>query len=264
MWIHLAESVVGTSHIVAGTPCQDAHEVQLLDEGKNQLFAFAIADGAGSAEHSGEAARLAVSSFIQEMSKPERDRFFVEEAVAREMFDIVRQKLLSHADALRCPVRELSCTLLGGLVSSEKAWFAQIGDGACVYANTKGYHLATVPVSGEFVNQTVFVVSDDWEESFQFRSVAGPISGVAGFTDGLQNLIIRFTDNSVHEGFMDPILQKLRVHDALDLQEAFRSFINSERINSRTDDDKTLVIACWRGHGDPSDLDMQDADSVNA
>jgi hypothetical protein len=264
MWNHLAESVAGTSHFVSGTPCQDAHEVHLLDEGENQLFAFAIADGAGSADHSGEAARLAVSSFIQEISKPHRDRFFVEEAVAREMFDLVRQKLLSHADALRCPVRELSCTLLGGLASNKEAWFAQIGDGACVYANTEGYHLATVPVCGEFVNQTVFVVSEDWKESFQFRSVPGPISGVAGFTDGLQNLIIRFADNSVHEGFMDPILQKLRMHDALDLQEAFRSFMKSERINSRTDDDKTLVIACWRGHGDPSDLDIGDASSVKA
>lgn len=91
MWNHLAESIVGTSHFVSGTPCQDAHEVHLLDEGENQLFAFAIADGAGSADYSGEAARLAVSSLIQEMSKPERDRFFVEEVVAREMFDLVRQ-----------------------------------------------------------------------------------------------------------------------------------------------------------------------------
>ena len=63
---------------------------------------------------------------------------------------------------------------------------------------------------------------------------------------------------------MDPILQKLSMHDALDLQEAFRSFIKSERINSRTDDDKTLVIACWRGHGDPSDLDIGNAGSVKA
>jgi hypothetical protein len=264
MWNHLAESVTGTSHVLAGTPCQDAHKVHLLDEEESQLFAFAIADGAGSACYSGEAACLAVNSLIKEISKADRDRFFVDEAVAREMFDLVRQELLSHADTLRCPVRELSCTLLGGLVSREEAWFAQIGDGACVYANTEGYHLATVPVSGEFVNQTVFVVSDDWKESFQFRSVAGPINGVAGFTDGLQNLIIRFTDNSVHEGFMNPILQKLRMHHAPDLQEAFRSFIESERINSRTDDDKTLVIACWRGHRDPSDLDTQDADSVKA
>ena len=118
--------------------------------------------------------------------------------------------------------------------------------GACVYVDARGWHLATVPVNGEFANQTIFLVADTWEEGFQFQPVDGQVSGVAGFTDGLQNLIIRCADNSVHEGFLDPFLRKLGEYDALDLQEAFRSFLNSERINSRTDDDKTLLVACWQ------------------
>jgi hypothetical protein len=151
-------------------------------------------------------------------------------------------------------VRDLSCTLLGGFVSRENAWFAQVGDGACLYLTPGGYQLATIPTNGEFLNQTTFLVSENWEDVFQFKRVSEPVDAVAGFTDGLQHLVIRFADNSVHEGFLNPFMRALRLREAEKLRDPFRSFLNSERINSRTDDDKTLMLACWWDAGNASEL----------
>jgi hypothetical protein len=257
MWNILGFSAIGTSHIEAGTDCQDAHDIRLLNVGDSYGFAFAIADGAGSAKYSKEGALLAVQSLLDEIARPELDPRCVEDPVAQEFFHRIRQKLVALAEESGIRVRDLSCTLLGGFVSRESAWFAQVGDGACLYLSPEGYQLATIPTNGEFANQTTFLVSENWAEVFQFKSVSGPVDAVAGFTDGLQHLVIRFSDNSVHEGFLDPLLRALRSQEAEKLRDPFRSFLSSERINSRTDDDKTLMLACWRDTGSASEREEE-------
>ena len=61
-WRYALASVVGTSHLASGTPCQDASTCQVLEDGSGRsvLVAF-VADGAGSALYADEGATLAFS-----------------------------------------------------------------------------------------------------------------------------------------------------------------------------------------------------------
>ena len=64
------------------------------------------------------------------------------------------------------------------------------------------------------------------------------------FTDGLQRLALDFAGHTPHHGFFGPLFEQLRaVNDSESLVEPFRCFLDSDRVNQRTDDDKTLVLA---------------------
>ena len=66
-WRIAYASVIGTAHVIAGTPCQDASQCQVMQstEGSEVLLAVA-ADGAGSALRSQEGAQLTTESFLRE------------------------------------------------------------------------------------------------------------------------------------------------------------------------------------------------------
>jgi len=56
-WRCLAESVAGTSHLAHQLPCQDAHKILALGD---KHLVLAVADGAGSAKHAEQGAKIAV------------------------------------------------------------------------------------------------------------------------------------------------------------------------------------------------------------
>lgn len=109
------------------------------------------------------------------------------------------------------------------------------------------YNAVTWPSSGEFVNTTTFINSDDWLNAFQFVEVSSTIEAIAAFTDGLQDLILVHAEKSVHRAFFDPMIATMRsAPDAALLSAPLRTFLGSTPVNERTDDDKTLVLACWK------------------
>ena len=62
--------------------------------------------------------------------------------------------------------------------------------------------------------------------------------------DGLERLVLKFEDQTVHEPAIIPMLNAIRKSETG--EEFFvplREFLNSKSINERTDDDKTLVLA---------------------
>jgi hypothetical protein len=66
-------------------------------------------------------------------------------------------------------------------------------------------------------------------------------------TDGLQRLALDFTARTPHLPFFQPLFAALRAApDVESLAGPFREFLDSQRINERTDDDKTLVLAISR------------------
>jgi hypothetical protein len=70
------------------------------------------------------------------------------------------------------------------------------------------------------------------------------IVDVACFTDGLERLALRFDTREVHGPFLSPMLSALRHHKNPDeLFASLSEFLNSEKVNERTDDDKTLILA---------------------
>ena len=65
-WRVAAASVVGTSHVKSGQPCQDAHEWRVLPSG---FLIAAVADGAGSAALAEIGATLAARAAVQALAE---------------------------------------------------------------------------------------------------------------------------------------------------------------------------------------------------
>lgn len=243
MWKALGESVAGTSHLAVNGECQDAVALRILGEGDGQILIFALSDGAGSARYASDASKLCVEGFCRLAEKSVTDP--AETVDLLKCCEELHGILMERAKELEVAPRELAATVIGGVVTPNRAWFIHIGDGCIIREKDGGYHAVTWPDSGEFVNTTVFLTSPDWKERAQCRVYDEPVTGIAAFTDGLQELVLEHANRSVHQPFFPGMMARLREPgDSFQLAQPLRDFLASAPVNERTDDDKTLLLAC--------------------
>ena len=254
MWKSIFDSVRGTSHEQSGTPCQDACRLVHLNYGADDVLIACASDGAGSASHSADGAELACDRFIElvtdyiagsERTLPDQQP--EAETMVREWLTQIRLDLEAKAAELQVDTRQLACTFLGAIVLADRAYFLQIGDGAIVREAEEGYMAVFWPQSGEYANTTNFVTSPACVQHLMVQIVEEPVDELAIITDGLERLILRFAEQTVHAPFLTPLFEPLRGSDNPDqFFEPLRNFLNSPAVNQRTDDDKTLVLATRR------------------
>jgi hypothetical protein len=242
VWTALGESVTGTSHRARNVPCQDAFRFRTFGSAGEWLV-IAAADGAGSASHSETGATLACDEFVRRVEALGPDKLFTRDGMTA-LFTEVRSVLLAKAERLNVRPRELACTALVAIVGPASGAFAQLGDGAIVLGQGQDYSVAFWPEPAEYANATDFLTDDSFGDLVRLETVTDPIVEVAVFTDGLQRLALDFTARTAYPGFFRPLFNKLRTAaDPESLVEPFRTFLDSDRVNERTDDDKTLVFA---------------------
>jgi hypothetical protein len=232
----------------SGTVCQDSNLVEVLRISTGDFLCFACSDGAGSASHSHEGSALACAQFV-ELAKDFCQSSNLKELThekALPWLAAIQASIVEHASSLGVPVRELACTLLAGIIGPECSVFFQVGDGAIVI--NEGAVLRTVfwPQSGEYVNTTNFVTQEECGEKLEFMQFPSVVDELAVFSDGLERLLLRFDYQIVHEPALRPMLKQLAETPAEQLEllhQSLGEFLNSERVNSFTDDDKTLILA---------------------
>ena len=140
--------------------------------------------------------------------------------------------------------KELACTLLVAVLGEQHAVFGQIGDGAWIAEKSGVFGAVTWPQNGEFANETRFITSPDALDSLQFQNCPKALTSAAGFTDGVQALALNLAAKNVHSPFFQPMFAALgECDDETSLLSPLISFLSSDRVNERTDDDKTLVLA---------------------
>jgi hypothetical protein len=239
MWKLVFGSARGTSHVRSGQPCQD----YCFGSVTGTTVVAGCADGAGSAELSHLGSRAAIDRFMelattwQAQTPPERDTI-------ESWVDAARDRVLEAALTQAATPRQLACTLLGALVGDNWAAFVQIGDGVIVFDGDAGYELAFWPDNGEYANATRFLTDEDYRRHLRVEILARKVSDLALLTDGLQMLALDFTMARVHERFFTPLFKALRTGPSEEtLRMSLLDFMDSKRVNDRTDDDKTLLLA---------------------
>lgn len=236
MWKLIFGSVQGTSHIESGAPCQDYCAGTIIDT----TLVAACADGAGSAEFSQLASKAAVDRFMEVASS---DALPTKEQI-EHWVDAARAHLLELAEASGSTPRQYACTFLAALVGDGWAAFAQVGDGVIVFDGPEGYNLAFWPDNGEYANTTRFLSEDDYQQHLRIEIVQRHVSELAVLTDGLQMLALDIAGVKVHDRFFSPLFRAMRTGpDEATLQASLLEFMGSKRVNERTDDDKTLLLA---------------------
>jgi len=113
-----------------------------------------------------------------------------------------------------------------------------------VFDGEAGYELAFWPDNGEYANTTRFLTDDDYRRHLRIDIVARQVSELAVLTDGLQMLALDFAMTRVHDRFFAPLFKAVRSGPSEEtLRASLLEFMDSKRVNERTDDDKTLLLA---------------------
>ena len=249
-WRFSWASVQGTSHVESNQPCQDACRCEQFSTPSGEEFMVLVAsDGAGSASLSHEGSQVVCKVLIEKFTRLFEEGWTLERMTQKYARFLLRYtavlvKRLAKTQAL--PEREFAATLLFAIVGRESAAFLQLGDGAIVINSEDGYRPVFWPQSGEYANMTYFVTDKAAVENLQFSYVTEAVTEIALFTDGIQGLALKYETKTAHAPFFRPFFEHLQAASEESLPQVnahLADFLGSKRINARTDDDKTLVLA---------------------
>ncbi len=247
MWQAITARATGTSHTASGAPCQDRETFRIVDDADGGEAAIAIVcDGAGSASCSDVGAEIVsnalrgiAGSFVSDYGSSEITPFEMREWVSE-----IRLRVANQAAAQDQESREYACTLVFVIATDAHTICGQIGDGAIILKNDDELSVAIWPANGEYANQTFFVTQDDSHDRLQLMKV-GPVSDFVVFSDGLQKLALNEAEKSAHAAFFEPLVRTVRASEELNATKGeLEALLRSDRVNQRTDDDKSIVIAC--------------------
>lgn len=253
MWKFGFASVVGTSHAKSATLLQDACRAEVLtNKGGAEILLAVVSDGAGSAAQAHIGATLACELFLADVKS-----YFASGGTVSHLsqefitwwIERFRQAVRQQAETSQHVIADFACTFLAAVIGPDCAVYFQLGDGAMVQATCgarDNYDIVCWPQQGEYANTTNFLTDADAPQKCFFTQQNQAVEEVALFTDGIQNLVLDYRTKTAHAPFFMPLFAWLRPRPMGFSEELSRSlavYLNSEKINARTDDDKTLILA---------------------
>lgn len=270
-WVALGASVIGRSHLLTATPCQDAHHRAWL----NDHWGLAIVcDGAGSAQAAECGSRLITSRLGPHCSRrllagrpwfrsgqlPDERAW---RSMSVELVMRIRRRLIRFAHIHDLAPTALHSTLILLLYSRNGALLVHVGDGrAAVRDHVGEWSAAMRPFRGEEAGTTVFVTSPITrriDEVIESRVIPGPLTGFALMSDGVENAAFlcsrmdahsnRWSDpNLPHSPVLEPLWQQVAWNSDDPARLAHNDFrlarflLNGNRALRTEQDDRTLVL----------------------
>lgn len=248
-WRCIGVSVTGVKHKRDDKPCQDYFGYRFLPTGE---LVVAVADGAGSAPLAQEGAHAIVESALAAVTtswerycpasrKAWRD-------IVTQAFHRAQHRLTLRATAAGQPPRAYAATLLLAIVSPELLVCGLVGDCALVITtDAEEYMSLCQPQRGEYANTTYFATHHDLAQRLDVQLIERPVDQVALFSDGLLTLALNVDENQPYAPFFTPLFAFAKeATDEAQATQALATFLDSERVNQRTHDDKTLVLVTRR------------------
>ncbi|MBK1779705.1 protein phosphatase 2C domain-containing protein [Advenella sp. WQ 585] len=249
-WCYAAASVVGLSHIRARTRLQDAKHCFVANgaNGGRVLFAV-VADGAGSAKLGGEGAsiicRTLASQARRALCSPTE---LPDDETIWTWLDIARDRIQLAAKKRELTPRDFAATLVLVIASPDTVVTAHIGDGAIVARDRDDaqWSVLSKPHHGEYASTTYFV-TDDPQPTMRIGRHPNRFNAIAAFSDGIENLVLDSVTGAAYAAFFTPMAKPLEASTVTGrdctLSRSLAAFLGSDRLNERTDDDKTLIVA---------------------
>lgn len=251
-WQVVGCSAIGTKHITGGTPCQDAVDYEIIPG--DQIIIGAVSDGMGSASRSDVGSKLAVKTALSQMkstrcwqNQPKNDEQVQD--IFYAVLGTVKAALKKEAEKGGYSVEDLDCTLLVFVATPNWLAAMQVGDGQIVVRPRDGnYQLLFMPDKGEFINVTTPVTSSHALEEMQVCFKSGSYEFICAATDGIENIsLVKREGWRPFERFFQPLEEQimLSANSLADKVKEVNDFLNSEQINQKTDDDKTLLLCAY-------------------
>lgn len=242
-------SEIGTSHINSNTAKQDYCLVKEFSKNSSKYLICCVADGAGSAKYSDLS-----SKFISKLFTKKAISFLKENTISSLNKEVVSfwfcyfQKVILRAVRFYKlnSKRDFATTLLFCVLNSETNIFVQIGDGFISSGNFEKLDCIFIPQNGEYLNTTNFATDDDVLNKFMYKKDDEKFERLILSTDGIELISFDFTNNKPHLKFFNPffdMLEKTSISGFnFDVSKFISGFLNCQRVNQNTDDDKTMLI----------------------
>lgn len=252
-WKIIQASIPGSSHCQSGRGCEDECLADIFSAPDGEeVFVGLIADGAGSVKRGRTGARIACEcgmNAIEGWIKGAGSFSGINLAAVTAWVEEMVKKIKEAADSEALTIRDYACTLLGVVIGKELSVFFQVGDGSIVINDGAGFVPMFWPDSGEYANMSYFITDDDAILHLRIRVCPSAPDEVAIFSDGLQRLALVYESKSAHNPFFQPmfsVLRKSASDDCHSLSDQLANFLNSPKVNERTDDDKSMILATRR------------------
>ena len=274
-WSWIAASSTGTSHLKHSLPLQDAQACAVVPVKSDsqtcdaEWFVAVTCDGAGSASHGRRGAiitcrtiRQAARRHLATASEPNTSSLQEPQLTAsalpsaetvRTWADEARQRIRAAAERRGLSARDFACTLVMALSNGQETLVAHIGDGGIVarLADSGTWQALSWPDHGEYASTTRFV-TDEPPAPLRTHITRQPIDALALFSDGIERMVLDMATQTPFARFFSTMAAPLPKEPgkAHTLSGQLKAYLDSEAVNSRTDDDKTLVMAVL--HPEPS------------
>lgn len=256
-WHVAGAAVQGVSHARLDLPCQDAQGYRLLPGG---VLLVALADGAGSARFSQQGADCAVEAALASLAAAFEGASLSDavgwESRLRAAFRDAREAVVSLAalsEEEGVTPRDYASTLTCVAAAAGRLAVGQVGDGAVVAVDAAGGLFAVTRLQrGEYANETHFISETGALDQMQVDVNDIDLHALAVMSDGLIRLALKMPSQEPHAPFFQPLFRFAAgitaSPDAPQQASAqLAEFLGSERVNARTDDDKSLVLAVREG-----------------
>lgn len=216
-----------------------------------EILIAAVADGAGSTTSGQVGAEIACRFFVEQATEFLKSANASVKSLTMEFgkrwISYFQEKIVAAAKKEAKPIREFASTFVGAIVGETGAAFYQIGDGGAVYSMTGAagsYSFAIEPAETEYVNTTDFITDAAATERLRFVFIKKPVEDLILFSDGIFAVAVDYQAAKPHEPFLMPMIAPLRTGNKIDgLNEKLAAFLASPKINEKTDDDKTIILA---------------------
>jgi hypothetical protein len=156
----------------------------------------------------------------------------------------VAEEVSPPEDEMISPGREYATTLTCAVATADWLVVGQIGDGVVVAGDGEELLAVTQLQRGEYANETHFLTQADALDQMAIEIVERPVSELAVMSDGLIRLALKMPAQQPHAPFFQPLFRAISTtQDEAETARQLSVFLGSERVNARTDDDKSLVLA---------------------
>ena len=248
MWRFICQSVQGAHHRADGSECHDSNLVRYIGDAAEGGLVACVADGAGSSSHSGIGSRMACESIVESAAAHFEQHKTLAKLEASDVLawcDAARKAIAEDAEMHERQLRDYATTLCAAVITAGQSIFFQIGDGAIVARRNGVFAVVFWPQSGEYINTTNFLTSPNFLDQIQVCAVEGDFADVALLTDGIERLALQFDSQTPHPPFFHPLFATLRAATNVDaLTVELGQFLQSDSIQIKSDDDKTLLLGC--------------------
>ncbi len=248
-WKYAYASEIGTSHIKSQIAKQDYCLIKEEEINNSPYLFCAVSDGAGSAKYSDSSSKYICKLFIKQAIAylKNNDITSLDRNIVFDWFKLFQQVILRTAKIMHIDSpREFAATLLFSVLSEKGNIFVQIGDGLIAKGDKENLDCVFLPQNGEYLNTTFFATDKNIFEQFMFKFDTSMTERLIMHTDGIELIAFDFKNKKPHFNFFNPIFAMLEDSNSIgynkEISDFISEFLSCERVNQRTDDDKTLAV----------------------